>query len=110
MKKKEIEKIYRNYTRSFKKYNFHYYNKSKPLVADSDYDKLKKDILNLEKKYKYLNSKESPTNTIGYKPSKNFEKFPHRISMLSLGNAFSEEDLINFEKKKTKFFWKKKSF
>ena len=110
MKKKEIEKIYRNYTRSFKKYNFHYYNKSKPLVADSDYDKLKKDILNLEKKYKYLNSKESPTNTIGYKPSKNFEKFPHRISMLSLGNAFSEEDLINFEKKIQNFLSKNSHF
>ena len=103
MKKKEIEKKYKSYIENLKKYNLYYFDKSDPLVSDSDYDKLKRDILNLEKQYKYLKSNNSPSVLIGHKPSKNFKKLPHRVPMLSLGNAFSEEDLINFEKKNCKF-------
>ena len=61
--------------------------------------KLKKEILDLEKKYNFLKSKNSPSKNVGFKPSKNFKKSLHKIPMLSLGNAFSEEDLINFEKR-----------
>ena len=39
------------------------------------------------------------SQVVGYKPSKNFNKYPHKVPMLSLANAFTEEDLINFEKK-----------
>ena len=46
-----------------------------------------------------MKSKDSPALIIGYKPSKNFKKVFHKVPMLSLSNAFSEEDLINFEKK-----------
>ena len=53
----------------------------------------------LEKKYNFLKSKNSPSKIVGHKPSKNFKKALHKVPMLSLGNAFSEEDLINFEKK-----------
>ena len=56
MKKKEIEKKYKSYIENLKKYNLYYFDKSDPLVSDSDYDKLKLDILNLEKLFKYLNS------------------------------------------------------
>ena len=48
MKKKEIEKKYKSYIEKLKKYNLYYFNKSDPLVSDSDYDRLKLDILNLE--------------------------------------------------------------
>ena len=90
MKKKEIENKYNGYIENLKKYNLYYFGKSDPLVSDSDYDKLKHDILNLEKKYKYLKSNDSPSVVIGHRPSKNFKKFSHRVPMLSLGNAFSE--------------------
>ena len=50
------------------------------------------------KKYSYLDNSKSPSNSVGYKPSKNFDKFKHRVQMLSLSNAFDEEDLVNFEK------------
>ena len=60
---------------------------------------LKKEIINLEKKYKFLNHKNSPSKVVGFKPSKNFKKIQHKVPMLSLSNAFDEEDLINFEKK-----------
>ncbi len=91
---KYLEKI-----KIFQKYNRHYYNLDKPLVDDNEFDKLKLEIINLEKKYDFLNHKNSPSNSVGYKPSKIFKKVKHKTAMLSLGNAFSEEDLINFEKK-----------
>ena len=110
MKKKEIEKKYKGYIQNLKKYNLSYFDKSDPLISDSDYDKLKRDILDLEKQYKYLKSKNSPSVLIGHKPSKNFKKLPHRVPMLSLGNAFSEEDLINFEKKIINFLSKNEGY
>ena len=45
----------------------------------------------------------SPSVKVGYKPSKRFEKFKHKVKMLSLSNAFNEEDLINFQKKNINF-------
>ena len=53
----------------------------------------------LEKKYKFIDSKKSPNKIVGYKPSKNFKKAQHRTPMLSLANAFSKDDLENFEKR-----------
>jgi len=50
------------------------------------------------KKFNF-NDKDSPSKILGFTPSKNFEKFPHRVKLLSLANAFDENDLINFEKK-----------
>tara|TARA_E500000178_G_C17018641_1_gene754259 strand:+ start:141 stop:2162 length:2022 start_codon:yes stop_codon:yes gene_type:complete len=91
---KYLEKI-----KLFKRYNKHYYDLNKPLVYDSEFDKLKLEIINLEKKHNFLNHKDSPSNSVGFRPSKNFKKVKHKTAMLSLGNAFSEEDLINFEKK-----------
>ena len=99
MKKKEIEQEYNELIILFKKYNKYYFEKSSPLVSDEKYDELKKKIFSLEKNYKYLNSKYSPSNNVGYKPAKNFKKASHRTPMLSLSNAFSEDDLLNFEKK-----------
>ena len=99
MKKKEILKEYNSKIKLLDYYNKYYYNESKPKVTDYEYDEIKKEIFNLEKKYKYLQSKKSPSENIGYKPSKNFHKIQHRAPMLSLANAFTEEDLLNFEKK-----------
>ena len=94
IKKKYIKKI-----KSLNYYNKKYYNDNISEITDSKYDNLKKDVINLEKKYIYLKSKDSPAITIGYKPSKNFKKALHRVPMLSLANAFNEDDLLNFEKK-----------
>jgi len=99
MNKSEIKDKYLKKIKLLNKYNKYYYDKSNPIVLDRDYDELKKDILILESKYSYLNSKNSPSKTVGFKPSKNFQKKPHRAPMLSLANAFGREDLINFEKR-----------
>ena len=94
-----IKKNYLDKVDLIQKYNKHYYDKDNPLISDQEFDLLKQEIFDLEKKYKFLYSKKSPSITVGFKPSKNFKKIKHRIPMLSLGNAFNEEDLINFEKK-----------
>jgi len=96
----------KNYLEKIKliiEYNKNYYNQNKSLVTDEEYDFLKKEVINLEKKYKFLNNKNSPSQTVGFKPSKNFKKVEHKVPMLSLGNAFDEEDLKNFEKKIVNF-------
>ena len=79
-----------------KKYNESYFDKNKSIVSDKEYDEIKKEVLDLEKNYNFLFSEYSPSQSVGFKPSKNFKKSLHRIPMLSLGNAFSEEDLINY--------------
>ncbi len=110
MKKKEIYKKYIEKINLIAKFNESYFEKSAPIVSDQEYDELKKEITNLEKKYKFLKSKKSPSELVGYKPSKNFKKALHKIPMLSLANAFSEEDLINFEKKILNFLSKKNDY
>ena len=96
---KEVEKIYKRKIKEFQKHNKLYYDKSAPAISDREFDELKADIINLEKKYSFLRSTKSPSDSVGFKPSKNFEKFKHKVKMLSLSNAFDREDLINFEKK-----------
>ena len=94
--------IKKDYKKKIDLYNYYsqkYYNESHSEISDSEFDILKKDIIELEKKYDFLKSKKSPQIKVGHTPSKNFRKLPHRVPMLSLANAFSEEDLINYEKK-----------
>ena len=110
MNKFEIKIQYKNKLKLINEYNKFYYDRNKPKVSDKDYDELKKDILNLEKKYEFLKSRKSPSKIVGYKPSKNFKKALHRAPMLSLGNAFSEDDLVNFEKRILNFISKNNSF
>ncbi len=110
MDKKKIEKDYFEKINLIENYNKNYYDLSSPLVADNIYDELKREILDLEKKYFFLKSEKSPSKNVGFKPSKNFKKFPHRTPMLSLSNAFTEEDLINFEKKIINFLSIKENF
>ena len=106
-------KILNSYNKKIKlldTYNKFYYEKSSPKVTDEIFDKLKEEIQLLEKKHDFLKSKNSPSKIVGYKPSKNFKKDLHRVPMLSLANAFTEEDLINFEKKILNFLSKDKNY
>ena len=94
-----IKKDYLKKIKIIQKYNKYYYDKDKPIITDQKFDLLKKEIIDLENTYLFLKSDQSPTESVGFKPSKNFKKIKHKVPMLSLGNAFNEEDLINFEKK-----------
>ena len=98
-----IKKEYLSKIQEIKKHNKLYYEKSSPEISDTNYDKLKKNIIELENKHKYLKNKSSPSLKVGAKPSKNFLKSKHRVKMLSLSNAFDFEDLKNYEKKISNF-------
>ena len=102
-------KNYKKKLELLEKYNKYYYQNQNPLVSDKEYDELKSEILDIEKKNGFSDLK-SPSVRIGYKPSKKFEKFKHKVKMLSLSNAFNEEDLINFQKKNINFLALKKDY
>ena len=103
MNKTLIKKSYLETINKLKKYSQAYYEKNNPIISDQQYDILKKKIIDLEEEYKFLKSKESPTQSVGFRPSKKFKKVKHKVPMLSLANAFSEDDLKNFEKKIVNF-------
>jgi DNA ligase (NAD+) len=107
---KKIELEYNNKIKLLTSYNKSYYDDSKPLVSDKEYDDLKKSVLILESKYNFLNSENSPSKVVGFKPSKKFQKISHRSPMLSLANAFEREDLVNFEKRILNFLSKNDDF
>ena len=66
MDKKLIEKKYNEKLELLKKYNRKYYNDNISVVTDADYDILKKDIVDSEKKFNFLKSKDSPSNLVGF--------------------------------------------
>ena len=79
------------------------------LVDDKNYDELKVDILLLKKSMIFLSQK-IPIRNNRLQTFKNFKKALHRVPMLSLANAFSEEDLLNFEKRILNFLSEKENF
>ena len=79
MQRKEIEKIYIKKINELEKYDKAYFIDDDPLISDKDYDDIKKEILDIEKKFKYLSNENSPSSKVGYKPS---DKFRH-VSTLS---------------------------
>ena len=99
MTNRSIIEKYNKKIENLQKHNRLYYDKNSPKISDAEYDALKKEILDLEKQYEFLESDNSPSKIVGFKPSKNFKKVKHRIPMLSLSNAFDKDDLVNFLKK-----------
>ena len=110
MNSDKIKKDYQKKIAQILKHNEHYYDKNKPLISDQEYDDLKKEILKIEKKYDFLDNNNSPSKTVGFKPSKIFKKVKHKTPMLSLSNAFTKEDLLNFEKRIINFISEEDSF
>ena len=110
MSKNDVIKIYKSKLKDLLKHNKLYYQDSAPIISDNYYDKLKTEIIELEKKHKFLKNKSSPSKIVGFKPSKSFDKYMHKIPMLSLSNAFYESDLVNFEKKIFNYLNKKIKF
>ncbi len=79
------------------KYNYHYYVLSESLIADSDFDKLMKELELLEKEFPLFADPNSPTRKVGGTISKEFKTVKHQYPMLSLGNTYSEEELLEFD-------------
>ncbi len=99
MEKKDVIKKYNNKKNFLKKHNRLYFSYDNPKIPDSEYDKIKKEILDLEKKYDFLKKKSEKSRFVGAPPSSKFKKIKHLAPMLSLTNAFDLNDMIDFLKK-----------
>ena len=104
--KKEIINNHQSKLKKLKKHNYYYYSKDAPKITDSEYDDLKKEIIDLENNYPFLKKKETVDSIIGSKPSNKFNKIKHLSPMLSLSNAFNKEDMKDFLKKINNFLYK----
>lgn len=81
------------------KYNYEYYVLDNPSVTDADYDRLMQELIAIEKEHPELVSPLSPTQRVGGLVQEQFKKITHQRSMLSLANAFNEDDLRDFDRK-----------
>jgi len=76
-----------------------YHTLDAPELPDAEYDKLFNELLSLEEKNPELQTPDSPSLRVGGQALDKFEKVTHRQAMLSLGNAFEEQDLLDFDKR-----------
>ncbi|MCJ0940376.1 NAD-dependent DNA ligase LigA [Mammaliicoccus sciuri] len=81
------------------RYNHEYHVLDNPTVPDSEYDQLLHELISIEEKHHELKTDDSPTVRVGGPPLSQFEKINHDTPMLSLGNAFNEEDLRRFDQR-----------
>jgi len=81
------------------KYSYEYYVMDQPSVPDSEYDRLLKELNDIEAQFPQLQTPDSPTQRVGGSVLDAFQKVRHDTPMLSLGNAFNEEDLRDFDRR-----------
>lgn len=92
--KKEIEKL----VKDLNEHSYRYYVLDAPVITDAEYDKLFRRLQELEEKHHYI-LPESPTQRVGAPPLEKFDKVKHTEPMLSLGNAFSHDEVREFDKR-----------
>ena len=80
-----------------------YYEDDNPVLSDAAYDVLRQELIALETEFPHLIAKDSPTQSVGVKPSGKFGKITHSVAMLSLDNAFTDEDVSDFCAKVKRF-------
>ena len=107
-KKKKILGKHKSILQLLKKHNKLYFSSDNPKISDDEYDQIKNQAFELEKKYPFLKKIDSVENILGSKPSNKFKKIRHLRPMLSLSNAFGKKDMQDFIKKNFKFFKFKK--
>ena len=99
MKKKDLIKNYKSKIKNLKFHNDLYFNKDNPEISDQEYDKLKREIIDLENSHVFLKKIDKISNYVGAPPLNKFKKLKHLRPMLSLSNAFGKSDMIDFIKK-----------
>ena len=95
----EAKKRVKELHKLLNKYNYEYYVLDQPTVPDSEYDRLMQELIKLETKFPQLITKNSPTQRVGGEVLEGFQKVEHSIPMLSLGNAFNEADIRDFDRR-----------
>lgn len=80
-------------------HDYRYYVLAEPVISDEEYDKLMRQLIELENQYPELITPDSPTQRVGGKPTKKFPVVIHEIPMLSLSNSYTEEDVMEFDRR-----------
>ena len=93
----EIQKRVEELRQQINYHNYRYYVLDDPEIPDSEYDRLMRELQELEAKYPELITPDSPTQRVGAEPLKEFGEVRHKVPMLSLANAFSDEELREFD-------------
>ena len=95
----EIKKRIDFLKKEIEKYNYNYYVLDKSLITDFKFDNLLNELIDLEKQYPEFYDANSPTNKVGGLVVNSFTSFKHNYPMLSLSNTYSEQELIDFDKR-----------
>ncbi len=93
--KKSIESL----RTQLREHDYRYYVLAEPSISDREYDRLFSELGALEKEHPEFDSPDSPTKRLGDQPSKGFQTVEHRTPMLSLANTYSEEELLDFDRR-----------
>src|SRR5690606_30271976 len=101
MNREEAKKRIEELTELIIKYDKAYFVDDNPLVPDAVYDQLFRELVELEAKYPEFVLEHSPTKRVGSEPVDAFRKVEHEVPMLSLGNAFQEQELLDFHRRVT---------
>jgi DNA ligase (NAD+) len=102
MDRSEAEKNIAQLREQIRKHDRLYYQDAAPVISDREYDRLYKELVDLETQFPDLVTSDSPTQHVGGKPLEAFAQIQHRAPMLSLDNTYSEEELANFYKRITR--------
>ncbi|SHM26139.1 DNA ligase (NAD+) [Caldanaerovirga acetigignens] len=101
MKKSEAEKRIKELRELINYHNKQYYVYDSPVISDAEYDKLMRELEELERKFPELVTPDSPTQRVGGEPLPYFTQVVHRVPMMSLSNAFDEGELRDFHRRVT---------
>jgi DNA ligase (NAD+) len=99
MKEEQARKRIEELSKQIDQHNYKYYVSSSPSISDYDFDMLMEELIKLEKEFPGLASPESPSQRVGGQITKQFKTVKHKYPMLSLGNTYSEEELLDFDER-----------
>lgn len=99
----DIRKMAAELRQALHRHNYLYYVLDEPEISDAQYDRLMQELISLEATHPELVEPDSPTQRVGALPLERFETVPHSIPMLSLENAFDEEDVLDFDRRVRRF-------
>ncbi|MCD6128333.1 NAD-dependent DNA ligase LigA [Candidatus Bipolaricaulota bacterium] len=93
--RRRIEKL----REEIRKHDYYYYVLNQPIISDAEYDRLFRELQELEQKYPQLVTPDSPTQRVGAPPAEEFRPVRHALPMLSLQNCFTEEEFLDWDRR-----------